>query len=683
MDDFERFMRGIVVLFWRFRNVTVPATGIGALLFGLGHDVAALWLPGLAVLLAFLAITGVRVMASKVDMTLALWHRTYWAACVAFVPLCAALAVLIDPEMSLAELNGAAIKANIHQLLWYVGVPLGLCIAGEGALRAYTMAREHPAFREFMHTGPGGSARWAGEETYRQRNKAAGQFDTYQGRLGVVESGWLFLGRSKPRFDKEPREVGILDDAHMLTFGMTGAGKSVYALFNIIPSYPGSLFCLNPKLELSDYGMRRRLEIGQNAHSLDPFGYSKAGVPSSRYNPLADIDLESSQATNILQAISAGAVLGGPNDKPHFVETCELTIQAAIVHVLSTRPKRNHNLPFVHDLLIGLGDGESDAPTTREAFQALIHEMAGNPALGRIGQKAARMIYDVGKNELGSILSTVQRNLKWVADPSMRHQLSGHDFSLDDLASGNLDVFVGLPFDYMNDRAQNRWMRVLTNIAIAKVQTADTPPKPPVLFLLDEFLSLGYSERIRDAVTQVRGAGIKLWFFVHQVKFLKQLYGEAYDIFLGQSNIQALALGNDIETAKELAARLGGVEESKPLMPAAKIREFLGKGRANQIVIPVDGLPMQLDSVPFTERVSVAHRQPWSPECRRPAAATTSTSAPEMSYEVAKSMCGLTEPFTVQEVESRVAMLRQTAAVSREFAEAVEDARKLLMARAT
>ena len=123
----------------------------------------------------------------------------------------------------------------------------------------------------------------------------------------------IFLGRSKKRFDSKPRNVGLLDDAHLVTCGQSGSGKSVFSLYNNGAIWPGSLFQLDPKGEIAKHTMAARLHHNFQAGVLDPFGVRDLqGISDKRrwrFNPLAEIDINDPLAVGIINTISDGCTI--------------------------------------------------------------------------------------------------------------------------------------------------------------------------------------------------------------------------------------------------------------------------------------------------------------------------------------------------------------------------------------
>jgi type IV secretion system protein VirD4 len=506
-------------------------------------------------------------------------------------------------------------------------IPLLLLTAPPGYIFLKEIISTHPRYRRWFSFSKGGSARWAGYRVYR--NHISSIFDGRPYAEGYSSTG-IYLGKTLFEDTFKSDHVEIFDDAHMLTIGCTGSGKSATCLWANMATYAGSMFIIDPKGEHARMTYHRRngkrhiseshppkntkyfLDYGQ-AFILDPFG-SVPDLPSVRYNPLSDIDINSDRVRGILSAISQACVLPESPKAQHFVENAALLLEGVIAHVLSTHPKEHHNLPYVCDLLIGFDPeiGVADP----DKFNELLIEMRMNDVAGKIAQLAASKISEMGDNERGSVLSTLSRSVKWITDPAMRKHLAESDFSMKVLQEkyDTTTVYVVLPFDYME--SQSRWLRTLTSLSLGLIQTAPEPPKRPIVYVLDEFPMMGGKlKKIEEGIVTLRSAGVKLWVIVQSISQLKHHYGENWETFVSSSTVQLFGV-KDLETAKWASEYLGKAviqrkektgrfssrvvsEKESDLATPPEIMEELGKSKPFQYVFPMGGQPMRLHRLAY------------------------------------------------------------------------------------
>lgn len=509
-------------------------------------------------------------------------------------------------------------------VFWIFGkgliIPVLLFLAPYVWIEQMEKLSEHPLFRRLFVHGRGGSARWAGLRGFDSR-RAAGSDNLFMGRTTYWDAG----------FD-HGKEIGLGDDAHMLTIGCTGSGKSVTVIWPNLARYEGGIVILDPKGEHAKMTYWRRtsenLAAGKCQHTtehftgtdaprsfkLDPFN-QEPSIPPSHYNPLSEIDIDDDRVLEKLAAISDGCVLPEGEKNQHWAEGSRTILEGVMAHVLSREPEENRNLPYVHDLLLGF-DRTTGAAST-DQLAALLAAMQENPVAGGICQKATSYI---AHDTRGTMMTTVLRSIKWMGDPSMRkHLAQPSDFKFADVpkfgtAAGNT-VYVVAPIGPLM-KEQVRWLRVLTNLSITIIRLCRKPTQR-TLFILDEFPQLqGKLTAVEEGIVTLRSAHVRLWPFIQQIGQLKKDYGANWNTFISSSNIQAFGV-TDPETAAWLSEGMLGDtlhfrregrrlinEGPRPLLTAREIMTELGKNEPRAIVIPNDGgFPMRLERMAYKPMV--------------------------------------------------------------------------------
>ncbi len=373
-------------------------------------------------------------------------------------------------------------------------------------------------------------------------------------------------------------------------------------------AYPGSVFILDPKKEHFTNTAFYRRRMGQTVYLFDPNDRN-----GHRINFLAHIDINDPRAKQMIQSIANGCVVSASSQNEtsqHFSELRLIMISGLIAHVLSTEPKSNHNLPFVYDFFLTLGE--------EDRFQAFIDTMRHNNTCGNLPREAALAYDRAGRNEKGSIFTTTLRNLTWISSPNMRWLLTGDDINPAVLRTELVTIYFVLDFDAMHVDKLGRFMRVALNIFIETCLRVDQP-KPlsryRTWFILDELAQLGRMA-IEKHYRTLRGSNVKLSSFF-------QDYGGLTDVtdspsaLLANSTVQAIAV-KDPDTAQVIEKYLGSYldkgEKSTPngqrpqgtqrsLMDAPEIIDTLRQKRNVQIVITGEGDRLFLKRKPLYPRI--------------------------------------------------------------------------------
>jgi type IV secretion system protein VirD4 len=157
--------------------------------------------------------------------------------------------------------------------------------------------------------------------------------------------------------------------------------------------------------------------------------------------------------------------------------------------------------------------------------------------------------------ELGSVMTTVQRHTAWMDSPQAAACLSHTSFDPRLLKTGCVTVYFVLPPDKLETLAALMRTWIGCTLRISTRDGADE--RNPVLFLLDEAGHLGHMQALQDAVTLLRGYGIRLWFFFQDLGQLLATYGKHASVMLGNMQTQQYFAINNYETAEAVSKRIG------------------------------------------------------------------------------------------------------------------------------
>lgn len=404
------------------------------------------------------------------------------------------------------------------------------------------------------------TARWCGDE---ERAALIGS-----GILGYAP-GSFWLGRDP--LSGQP--CGIEDDRHIVTIAGSRAGKGRSGIIPNLCLYPGSVVCIDPKGENYKRTASRRghgttaIEgLHQQVRVLAPFHASSVPLEvRAAFNPLALIDPEDDEAVETAGLIADALVIsGGPKDA-HWDESARSWIGAVIllvsVHPLLTGKR---DLVTVKRLIKGTLrlNPFDDRPPFEQLYEAM-ERMADDGIIGEVIAGAAATMREMGKEERGSVLSTVSRNLKFLDSKGIQQSLCGEcDWSLDDLktAPEGFTLYLVLPLRHMATHA--RWLRMIVALLAARMEAIEAPPATghPVLAILDEANVLGHLRTIEQSAGFMAGYGLKLWTVWQDLSQLKRHYRESWETFLGNAGTLVFFGNTDLTTLEHLSKRLGETE---------------------------------------------------------------------------------------------------------------------------
>lgn len=357
--------------------------------------------------------------------------------------------------------------------------------------------------------------------------------------------------------------AGITDDRHLFMIAGSRAGKGMTMIIPNLIHWPGGVLCIDPKGEnASITAMRRGKQpeattgtevrpgnfLGQEVAILDPFGTVRgpARLYRTRYDPLGDVETGTDEEAAQILALAEAIVLAETGSGAHFSESAQSILAGLMEAVLHREDAGNRTLTVCREKTIG-GSG------------ALLDYLEGAPDTDAgLAAEAATLLASVGEEEGGSFLSTLSRQLKWLADPRMQRHMAGGGFSLVRALREGASVYICIPPSKIP--SMKRWLRAIVRVALdAKMGCAFEHKGPQTLFLLDEFYALGHIQLIEDAAAYMAGYGIKLLPVIQNIGQVKKLYDKNWETFLGNAGA-IIAWGlNDLETEKYVSDRMGPI----------------------------------------------------------------------------------------------------------------------------
>lgn len=335
-------------------------------------------------------------------------------------------------------------------------------------------------------------------------------------------------------------------DEHVLTCAPTGAGKGVSAVIPNLLSYTGSMVVLDIKGENYAVTAQARRDMGHTVHVIDPYGVTDQ-KKTGAFNWMDKIDVSQPDCLSHSELLADCVVVSDKNVKnPHFNEMARALVQGVILYVVGTKPKEDHNLGTVRQLL---ACGADD-------FTELMVDMASYGATLAFGTPAgiANTILSLAPEELGSIRSTMNRHLNFLDDPRVKAVLSDSTFSFDDLKREKMTVYIVIPQTEI--KRNMRLTRTIVASSLSGITNDTTQPEEKVVFLLDEFAQLGTMQALLDGISIVRGYGAAFWLIIQNLQQLRAAYPDSWETFFANSTKHFFGV-DDFQTAKYFSDMIG------------------------------------------------------------------------------------------------------------------------------
>jgi type IV secretion system protein VirD4 len=342
----------------------------------------------------------------------------------------------------------------------------------------------------------------------------------------AITNGSITLSLRKPS-----RILRHSGQTSTIMFAPTRSGKGVSSVIPTCIDYPHSLITIDPKGENYNItaGWRRKF-----SHVLR---LSPVSNDTLQFNILDELNedfayRDASMIADILTSPADGKVDGGAK---HWIDTAKDLITGTILHVKFS-DYQDKSLCGVLSFLSQAGGGGEDNDTGGALLDCMINAQHSSPDIHEIVSNIARRNKARPDEERGSVFSTAVTSLQIFEDPLVRNCSSSSDFCLHDfmVCENPISLYITVPFPDL-DRLSS-FIRILISFMLRKfsqgeVQYGEQKLKHPILFLIDEFPTLGAFTTLETMMGILAGYGITFYLICQSPSQIYRLYGEHTTIF--------------------------------------------------------------------------------------------------------------------------------------------------------
>lgn len=381
-------------------------------------------------------------------------------------------------------------------------------------------------------------------------------------------------------------ESGVLEynqDGHLLTIAPTRAGKGASQIIPNLILYAGSALVVDIKGENYDITHEHRATFfeGAEVHKFAPFDEH-----TSRYNPLDFIRVNedgSSSSFTFDDARLLAEMLIGSSVNETFWDIEARGIVTMLLIYVATRYKPGHYdrvMQKVVELLFPqpLDDAQT-SPFDRTIREIQVAADINGDAI--LASFVTQFLEHEDKVRAG-ILSTCRSAMSIWLSPRLQDATAASDFRFLDLKRSMCrpedsnpaptTLYIVIPPEYLREyRPVLRMMVGLAAVELTRAHSWATQenlatgwqPKPPcpVLFLLDEFPSLGHMAPIEQGVAYLAGYGVQIWTFAQSLGQLKEIYKDNWTTFISNAGASCYYGMSDPDLCEYLAQQLGKTGE--------------------------------------------------------------------------------------------------------------------------
>ncbi len=333
----------------------------------------------------------------------------------------------------------------------------------------------------------------------------------------------------------------IVDDfQHVLLFAPTGSGKGVGFVIPNLLFWDQSVVCHDIKMENHQITSGYRKRMGQEVYlwnPADPDGISHC------YNPLDWISEKPGQMVDDVQKI-CNLILP---EQEFWQNEARSLLLGVILYLVAVPEKVNSFGEVVRTMRSD--DVVYNLAVVLDTIGKRIHPVA-YMNIAAFLQKADK--------ERSGVISTLNSGLELWANPLIDATTARSDFDMQLLKKRKMSVFCGVTPD--NLKRLEPLLKVFYQQA-TDFMTRNMPRKDEpygVMFMMDEFPSLGEMPQFQVGIAYFRGYRVKLFLIVQDTQQLKGIYEEAgMNSFLSNCYYRITFAANNVETANLISQLIG------------------------------------------------------------------------------------------------------------------------------
>lgn len=484
-----------------------------------------------------------------------------------------------------------------------------------------------------------GSARWGDYDDLRPNKKGKNKIAA----LDFLADEGVVIGEVKEKILHDN------ENTHMSLIAPTRGGKGVgFVIPTLVEGWKQSAVVLDIKKENFNTSSGYRAKIFNN----DIIKFEALSDDSSKYNPLDELGFMTSREIEKVRSIALN-IVGEEKTNDPFWNLSAVDIMSSVLLYAFYSKRRVGDAPskvratitdavkFITDPNINLLDKlkkykegkdflllDDDKKILKKIYYNESDKLLIEKGLHPFVANQFAYLAQIPDKTLQSVVATAKAKLSVFELPTVTKNTSRSDFKIMDLVDGEKPVSLYIVVSPGDIELLSPLLRVMIVQMIDKLSSDIRKKKNKVLFLLDEFTSIGKMSKIEKGLAYVAGFGIKIVIVLQGIDQLTATYGKENGI-LSNCQTRIFFRPNDNETAEYLHKQLGvrtirtkSYSDSKggrskttnwthrDLLTLSEISQFPS---GKSIVLTGIKPPLALDKVLFFERkemLSASKEQP-------------------------------------------------------------------------
>lgn len=369
----------------------------------------------------------------------------------------------------------------------------------------------------------------------------------------------VFFGTWRDKYVIKPEET----DGHILVVGGTGTGKSSCIAIPTLRSWKGRIFAIDIKGELYKNTVAKR----KNIKVFEPTNKNGRYV----YDPYFFINDSTNSAQEAFAIARAIMPLSPDVREPFWIESAYNLLAGAILH-------------FHHE-------GQTFIETLRKMLrlnpEALVKvvSQSSNPK----AELCAASLVDIDNKVLTGIAAEIYRVItQLVTDDDIVRGFTCTEgkeiiYPADLQDKNGADVYIKIP-PYLLEQWKNLLTLMVNQFIRFFERREESLDNRPILFLLDEFPTLGKIPAVNTALATLRSKKITICIIIQSLAQLDMIYGhDARKVIADNCDFKAILSATDADT-QEYFSKLIGTYEKVRRSHSQSYDDYLGapSGRGEQ-----------------------------------------------------------------------------------------------------
>lgn len=382
---------------------------------------------------------------------------------------------------------------------------------------------------------------------------------------------------------------------HALLFAPTGSGKGVGFVIPNLLYWQDSVFVHDIKLENYELTSGWRQKMGQEVYCWNPA--NPDGITHC-YNPIDWISNKPGQMVDDVQKI-ANLIMP---EKEFWNNEARSLFVGVVLYLVAAKDKIKSFGEVVRtmrsdDIVYNL---------------AVVLDTLGNDIHPVAYMNIAAFLQKADKERSG-VISTMNSNLELWANPLIDTATASSDFNVMEFKKKLTTVYVGLTPDNLQrlQPLMQVFYQQCTEFLSRKMPEPDEPYG--VMFMMDEFPTLGKMEQFMSGIAYFRGYHVRLFLIIQDTEQLKGIYEEhGMNSFLSNTTYRITFAANNVETANLISQLVGNKTVEQVSTSKPKFLDFNPSSRSLNVSQTQRALllPQEVIGLPRDEQIILIESSP-------------------------------------------------------------------------